>query len=157
MLSKELYKNWEEAYEWHKDGIRPGAELDWYAVDSKGYVTCLITAGFALVPKIVFRDKEMLWKTYNYFYKEPKDYKVFSKTHSLWDYDTTLYSNLGLYVYDNPSDMKKPYELVKTPKKPLHISKLPREIEDWLKPITFENLEFSSTKKIHANSYFETV
>lgn len=64
---------WEDAFDCHQKGWRPCNEFDWFAVDSKGEVACFITAGFALVPKLVFRDKETLWKIYNYFYKEPEE------------------------------------------------------------------------------------
>lgn len=150
-------KQWEEAFDWHRKGFRPGAELDWFAVDSKGHLACFITAGFALVPKIVFRDKEMLWKVYNYFYEEPEDYRFIRKTSSLLEYDVSLYSKRGIYSYDNPSDINKPYELTRSPKIPIHVSSLPSEIGEWLAPLTFRDLNFVDFLKIDISKYFDCV
>lgn len=148
---------WEKAFDWHQEGSRPGAELDWYAVDAKGQIGCFITAGFALVPKLVFRDKETLWKIYNHFYQEPEDYSMIRKTSSLLEYDVSLYAERGLYSYDNPSDIDKPYELIRLPKEPIHISTLPIEIQDWLEPLSIRELNFNDSPKIDMNKYFECI
>ena len=76
-------KGWEEAFDAHQKSWRPSNELDWFAVYAEGQIACFITACFALVPNLVFRDKETLWKIYNYFYKEPDDYTVVRKTSNL--------------------------------------------------------------------------
>ena len=157
ILNTEFFKNWEEAFESHKDALRPASEFDWFAVDAKGQVACFSTAGFGLVPKLVFRDKEMCWKVYDYFYEEPADYKQFSSNYTLMDYDTALYASRGLFFYDNPSDMWRPYELLKVPDKAVHFSELPIEIKDWLLPLTFKDLEFSASPKIDVSRYFECV
>jgi hypothetical protein len=158
MLDTEKFRNqWEEAFKWHRAAQRPGAELDWFGVDSAGELACFITSGFALVPKLVFRDKEMLWNIYNYFYVEPEDYSSLIKTSSLMDYDINLYASKGLYSYDNPSDINKPYELIKTTEFPVHISDLPEEIREWLEPLTFSDFEFSLTKIIDVSRYFECI
>lgn len=133
-----------------------GCDLDWYAIDSKGQIACFITSGFAFVPKLVFRDKEILWKTYNYFYDEP-DYKALPASYSLMDYDTCLYSARGLYIFDNPSDESKPYELIKSPGIPVRLSDLPLEIMQFLQPLTFENLSFESVQEIDVRKYFDCI
>lgn len=150
-------KQWEEAYDWHREGLRPGAELDWYAVDSQGQISCFITSGFAFVPKLVFRDKETLWNIYNHFYEEPVDYTDVRKTSSLWEYDVSLYAEKGLYSYDNPSDANKPYELVRIPKQPIDIFTIPSEIKEWLEPLTIKELSFASTPQIDIRKYFECI
>lgn len=38
-------------------GDRPALDLDWYAVDAKGHVAYLTSAGFGAIPAFVFRDK----------------------------------------------------------------------------------------------------
>jgi hypothetical protein len=150
-------KQWEEAFDWHKDAQRPGTELDWYAIDSKGHIGCFITAGFALVPKFVFRDKEMLWKIYNHFYEEPEDYTFIRRTSSLLEYDVSLYAKRGVYSYDNPSDINKPYELIRSPMCATHATALPSEIREWLAPLTFRDLTFADSVKIDMSKYFECI
>ncbi len=150
-------KDWEEAFDAHQKGWRPSNELDWFAIDAKGQIACFITAGFALVPNLVFRDKEMLWNIYNYFYKEPEDYTVVRKTSNLLEYDVSHYAKRGLYSYDNPSDIDKPYELIRSPKIPIYISDLPYEIREWLEPLTFTKLIFSDFPRIDVSKYFESI
>jgi hypothetical protein len=150
-------KQWEDDFDWHREGLRPGGELDWYAVDSEKQVACFMTSGFAFVPKLVFRDKETLWSIYNYFYQEPEDYTYVRQTSSLWEYDVSLHAKRGLYSYDNPSDIDKPYELVRTPKVPIHISDLLPEIREWLEPLTIKELSFANTPMIDMRKYFECI
>lgn len=148
---------WEEAFDCHQRGWRPCHEFDWFAVDSKGAIACFITAGFALVPKLVFRDKEILWRIYNYFYKEPEDYAYVRKTSTLMEYDVSLYASKGLYSFDNPSDINQPYHLVRSPQTPIHVSDLPSEIGEWLEPLTIKDLSFAESSKIDMSKYFDCI
>lgn len=148
---------WEGAFDNHKKGWRPSHEFDWFALDSKGEVACFITAGFALVPKLVFRDKETLWKIYNYFYEEPEDYAYVRKTSSLMEYDVSHYAAKGLYSYDNPSDIGKPYQLIRSAKTPIHVSELPSEIGEWLEPLTLRELSFADSSTIDMSKHFDCI
>jgi hypothetical protein len=148
---------WEAGFDAHQKGWRPSNEFDWFALDSKGEIACFMTAGFALVPKLVFRDKEILWKIYNYFYKEPEDYAYVRKTSSLLEYDVSHYAAKGLYSYDNPSDIQKPYRLIRSPEISLHVSTLPTEIREWLEPLTIKELTFADSPKIDMDKYFDCI
>jgi hypothetical protein len=148
---------WAEAFDMLQKGERPSHEFDWFAADSIGQIACFITAGVALIPKVIFRDKEMCWKLYNYFYEEPQDEIVFTKTYTLMDYDISHYERRGVYVYSNPVNIFKPYELIKSPKVPSNLKELPDEIKEWLKPQTFTDLEFSNSSKIDTSQYFECI
>ena len=148
---------WEDAFNGYKEGQRPCNEFDWFAIDSKGEVACFITAGFAFVPKLVFRDKETLWKIYNYFYKEPEDYAYIHKISSLMEYDVSHYATKGLYSYDNPSDIDKPYQLIRSPKTPIHVSELSFEIREWLEPLTLRELSFADSAMIDMSKHFDCI
>lgn len=99
----------------------------------------------------------MLWKIYNFFYEEPEDCNFIRKTSSLLEYDVSLYAKRGIYSYDNPSDINKPYELIRSPKKVIHVSALPSEIGDWLEPLTFKDLVFADSSKIDMSKCFECI
>lgn len=148
---------WEAGFDCHQIGSRPCNEFDWFAVDSKGEIACFMTAGFALVPKSVFRDKETLWKIYSYFYKEPEDYVYVRKISSLMEYDISHYATQGLYSYDNPSDINELYELIRSPEIPVHISELSAEIREWLEPLTIKELTFANSPKIDIDRYFDCI
>lgn len=148
---------WEDGFDAHQKGWRPSNEFDWFTLDSNGEVACFATAGFALVPKLVFRDKETLWRIYNYFYREPEDYAYVRKTSSLLEYDVSHYATKGLYFYDNPSDINKPYQLICSPKTPIHVSELPSEIGEWLKPLTLKELSFADSATIDMSKYFDCI
>ncbi len=148
---------WENGFDAHQKGWRPSNEFDWFALDLNGKVACFVTAGFALVPKLVFRDKETLWKIYSYFYKEPEDYAYVRKTSSLLEYDVSHYANKGLYSYDNQSDINKPYQLVCSPKNPIHVTDVPSEIGKWLEPLTLRELSFGDSSTIDISKYFDCI
>lgn len=157
MTNTESFKIWESVYDSHKEAFRPASEFDWFAIDSKGQIACFMTAGVGLVPKLVFRDKEMLWEIYNYFYTEPEEDIKFSKTYTRMEYDVSLYADRGIYSYDNPSDMLSPYEKIKSPEKPIFISDLPIRISQWLEPLTLKNLDFHISKRIDMHKQFECI
>ena len=52
-------------------GSRPFSDFEWYAVDSRGQVASLTSAGFGAVPLVVFRDEAEYFTAANHFESQP--------------------------------------------------------------------------------------
>lgn len=150
------YKEWEIIFDEHKNGLRPSSEFDWFGVDAKSQIACFMTAGFELVPLLVYQNKKASWEVYQYFYEAPDDYSIISIDYSLMDYDVSLYSKRGLFSYDNPSEYWKPYELIGSPVQPILITDLPEKIQEYLDLLPFFNLNFSDSPKIEVSDYLQS-
>jgi hypothetical protein len=62
---------WDEYYDSAAQGRRPSSDFEWYAVDRKGQVAFLTSAGFGAIPMLVFEDKRMYYRAADLFRSLP--------------------------------------------------------------------------------------
>jgi len=125
------------------EGARPFDDFEWYAVDSRGQIAFLTSAGFAAIPMLVFRDKEAYFSAAHHFESLPV-----RCTHRLivsgpYDWSSWIEAaNRGLFAYDwRPTAGQyvpdKPYQLMAKPERPLLLTEIPDAVRQWLTPICF--------------------
>jgi hypothetical protein len=147
MLSKEDFQT-------AANGICPGPDLDWFAVDKRGNVAAFCNAGFASVPLSVF-------SSYTLYIRTVDAIALLQKTgDALWSWSRPTihetwdeWSQRGLFGYDwnhctgQPGTLL-PYRFMTRPSVPISIDSMPRDIADYIASTRLPVEDFSYTAEI---------
>ncbi len=141
-------------FESARDGIYPGPDLEWFAVDSLGYVGAFCSAGDGLVPSTVFASWELFNRTLDMVAALPRigdaDWVVDKPPRFVtWE----VWACAGLFAFDwQPSPgLTSPnlrYGLFAVPTRPLLAADLPEEVAEYISGTRFESLEFASSRGV---------
>lgn len=150
---------WDEYFDSAAQGRRPTSDFEWYALDRKGQIAILTSAGFGAIPLVVFRDKTMYYEVAAYFRSLPLrcDHKLLAKKSvdcSFWIEQAWS----GLFGYDwNVAAGQyvpgAPYELIAAPEKPLTVLELPTDLQLWISIIRFD-AEFGVATELFPEQQF---
>ena len=150
----------DEYFEAAKKGLRPFSDFEWFAVDSNGHIAFVTSAGFAPIPLIVFRSKRQYFDCANYFENLPeKSESILSEDFPYKVKSWIDAAKRGLFAFDwnwglSCYEAGKPYRLIAYPTKPLKVSELPNEIQEYLSPIHFKTINFAETKELFSEVGF---
>ncbi|MES2789614.1 MAG: hypothetical protein V4719_08335 [Planctomycetota bacterium] len=135
-------------------GIRPGPDLEWFAVDRELYVGGFCNAGFGCVPKSIFKSYQLFEDTLEAIASLPRtgDVTWVQSKHpnvETWD----RWSQQGLFAYDwnhrvGQPDSSLPYRLMCCPEKPIHLSVFSPVIADYISQVHFKHLSFRDTREL---------
>lgn len=123
-------------------GARPFLDFEWYAIDPRGQVAVLFSAGFAAIPLLVFRDKAAYFSAAAYLESLPARCGHTSPAgHRAADWRE---ADRGLFVYDWTCTAGqyvpgRSYKLMATPERPLLVDELPPAMREWLAPVRFRS------------------
>jgi hypothetical protein len=153
---------WDEYFDSAAQGRRPTSDFEWYAVDRKGQLAFLTSAGFGPVPLLVFRSQEVYYRAAGYFRSLPSrcGYTLFASGPYDWSCWIKV-AEQGLYSYDWNAPAGQyvpgyPYKIMTSPKEPLTVSGLPADVQSWISPIRF-NVEFDTAMKLSPELAFTEV
>lgn len=135
-------------------GICPGPDLEWFAVDERDQIGAFRNAGFANVPLPVFASFDLYLRTLDAVDALPVAcdaiwHGIKPPGHDTWD----NWSERGLFGFDwnhligqpNPS---LPYRLMTRPTKHITLSNLPNEVADYLIANRLDIADFYSATEI---------
>lgn len=150
---------WDDYFDSAAQGLCPSSDFEWYAVDCKGQVAFLTSAGFGEVPLIVFRDKSAYYEAAESFKSLPirGGHVLFAR--GSYDWSSWIKAACqGLFGYDWSASTGQyvpgqPYELMATPEKPLILADLPVHVQEWISPIRFE-AEFGVVRELFPEQQF---
>ena len=119
-------------------GIWPGPDLDWFAVDGRGQVGAFCNAGFAATPVPVFASFEIYARTLDIIDSLTMTGDVVwcrspPPIHDTWD----VWSQRGLFGFDwdhcvGQPDPSLPYRLMTRPTVPITLASFPDDIGDYI-------------------------
>lgn len=135
------------------NGICPGPDFEWFAVDRDFNVAGFTNAGLAVVPQTVFKSFSIFTDAVDavcslqrtgcasWVREKPPRFDT-------WD----DWSQHGLFAYDwghaiGQSDPRLPYQLMCCPDDPVHLSALPQPVADYIARTQF-NLSFRESNSI---------
>ncbi len=132
------------------EGICPGPDLEWFAVDSFGNVAGFTNAGFGPVPDSVFASYELFLRTLNFIYALPvigsaKWINTPPPIHDTWD----TWSERGVFGFDwdhciGQPDPSLPYRLKTRPTNPIHVDHFPSDVAAYLRSACVNDDNFST-------------
>lgn len=142
-----------DAFDTAANGICPGPDLEWFAIDRDGHVAGFTNAGFGVVPEAVFVSFDRFNETLDaistlqqtgvakWAHEKPSIFAT-------WD----DWSAHGLFAYDwahsiGQPDPSLPYRLMCVPEKPIHVSLLPSAVVDYLSQMRF-SISFLESSEI---------
>lgn len=150
---------YDEYYDSAKKGERPFSNFNWFASDKIGNIAVLCTAGTGSIPKSVFTNRELYYKSETFFecLKPTSDFISFG---NLFE-DEEKYVQSGIYCYDFSLEKRVPnfncgYRKTCEPEKPLKVETLPDDIKSYIVAIKLY-LEFKDINKIFPENYFPEV
>jgi hypothetical protein len=148
-------------------GLRPYSDFEWFAIDARGHIAFLSSAGFAAIPIVVFRSKPEYFFCADYFEHLPVRCDISEHSPCAEVESWVEAAQRGLFVYDYSSATDtygygsyiagKPYRLIASPQHPLTLPELPMEIQEWLQPIQFKRLDFTQTQELFPEVEFGEV
>jgi hypothetical protein len=153
---------WDEYFDSAAQGRRPTSDFEWYAVDHKGHVAFLTSAGFGAIPMAVFRDKEMYYKAAEYFRSLPLRCGHVLAASGSYDWSSwTRVADQGLFGYDWNTSAGQyvpgcPYKLMAAPETPITLSDLPANVRDWVSQTGFDQ-EFGTATELFPEVQFREV
>lgn len=146
-------------------GLCPYSDFEWFAIDSKGHVAFLSSAGFAAIPLLVFRSRKQYFSCASYFKHLPARCDITEHFPCAHVESWAQPAQRGMFVYDYSSEAGeygchvagKPYRRLASPSLPLTLSELPMEIQEWLKPIVFKGTDFAQAPELFIEAKFGEV
>lgn len=144
---------WDEFFDSAAHGLRPGSDFEWYAIDCKGQLALLTTAGFGPVPALVFQSKEAYYRAADYFHSLPIRCGHVLYASGPYDWSSWIKAaEQGLYGYDWDAASSQyvpghPYKIITSPKTPITLLDLPAEVQSWVSLIRFD-VDFNAVKEI---------
>ena len=153
---------WDEYFDSAAQGRRPTSDFEWYAVDRKGQLAFLTSAGFGPIPMLVFRSKEVYYQAASYFQSLPVRCGHVLLASGPYDRSSWInFAERGLYGYDWSAPAGQyvsgyPYKIMASPKNPLTLPDLPADVQSWVALIHFD-LEFNETEEIFPELEFAEV
>lgn len=153
---------WDEYFDSAAQGRRPTSDFGWYAVDRKGHVAFLTSAGFGPVPMLVFRSKEAYYRAADYFRSLPVRCGHVLVAAGPYDWSSWIkVAEQGLYGYDWNAAAGQyvpeyPYKIMTSPKNPLTLLDLPAEVQSWISAVHFD-VEFDKREEICPELVFAEV
>jgi hypothetical protein len=153
---------WDEYFDSAAQGRRPTSDFEWYAIDRKGQLAFLTSAGFGPIPMLVFRSKEAYYRAADCFRSLPDRCGHVLLARGPYDWSSWIKAaEQGLYGYgwDAPAGQYVPgypYKIMARPKNPLSLSDLPAHVQSWVSPIQFD-VEFDVLKELSPELAFTEV
>lgn len=136
-------------------------EFDWYGIDSIGSIA-LFASGFAAIPKVVFVDEDKYRYANQYFANLPEvcearlsPWYEIRKNESLNGFANQVKEakrGLNIFYDEYYTDI---YDLNAIPEAEIKVFDLPLEIQEFLRPLTFNTLIFRQTKAIEIIQFFD--
>lgn len=153
---------WDEYFDSAAQGRRPTSDFEWYAVDRKGQLAFLTSAGFGAIPMLVFRNKQAYYLAADYFRSLPVRCGHVLTASGPYNWSSWIKAaERGLYGYDwnVPAGQYVPgypYKIMASPKNPLTLPELPADAQDWVSLIHFD-VEFDAAEEVSPELAFAEV
>jgi hypothetical protein len=153
---------WDEYFDSAAQGRRPTSDFEWYAVDRKGQLAFLTSAGFGPVPMQVFRSKEAYCRAADYFRSLPDRGGHVLLASGPYNWASWIKAaERGLYGYDWNAPAGQyvpgyPYKAMASPENPLALPDLPADIQVWVSLIRFD-VEFDTANELSPELAFAEV
>ncbi|HMF19985.1 MAG TPA: hypothetical protein VKE98_22455 [Gemmataceae bacterium] len=153
---------WDEYFDSAAKGRRPTSDFEWYAVDDKGQVALLTSAGFGAIPLQVFLDRDIYYSAREYFNSLPHrcGSKLFvNDSSNLSSWRDVVHRGLFSYDWSNSAGQYtpgKPYTLIAAPQKPITLFELPTSVAEYVSPIRF-HVNFEEAMDLYPEQEFEEV
>jgi hypothetical protein len=153
---------WDEYFDSAAQGRRPTSDFEWYAIDRKGQLALLTSAGFGPVPMLVFRSKGAYYRAADYFRSLPVRGGHVLLASGPYDWSScTKAAERGLFVYDWNAAAGQyvpayPYKIMARPEDPLTLSDLPADLQSWVSLVRFD-IEFDTTNEVWPELAFAEV
>ena len=135
-------------------GICPGPDLEWFAVDERDQIGAFCNSGFARVPAPVFASFDLYLRTLDAVDALPASsdaiwYRTQPPIHDTWD----NWSQRGLFGFDwnhltGHPDPSLPYRLMTRPTVPITVSNLPYDVASYLDSNRLKVPDFYSTPEL---------
>ena len=135
-------------------GICPGPDLEWFAVDECGNIGAFCNAGFAAVPSPVFASFDLYRQTLDAIASLPTTgdatwYRSAPPIHDTWD----VWSQRGLFGFDwnhciGQPDPSLPYRLMTRPSVPITISSFSDDVANYLSSNRLPVADFFAASEI---------
>lgn len=124
-----------------------GGEFDWYACDASGNVALFSAAGYGEIPEVVFSASYEYAMADAYFSLDQSSLRI---TPSAWGTPEAFrkYSANGLFVYDW-QPWSGPFKCREKPSSPLNIESIEKCVQQLLRMLKFEGVDFSRQDQIH--------
>lgn len=152
----------DDAYDSAALGQRPMSDFEWYAVDRRGQLAFLTSAGFGAVPMLVFRNKRVYSEAAEFFRKLPLRCGHVRFAGDCGDMTSWINaSRQGLFGYDWNAEAASyvpntPYRKLTAPESSLILHELPIGLREWISPIRFE-LDFAEASELFPELQFDEV
>lgn len=162
----DIYRFYEgDFFDEAQEGWHMGPDFEWFAIDSKGHIAFLTTAGCAAIPAAVFRSKPLYFSFFNYYRNLPVRCEVVEHSPCAEIKSWFEVAQRGLFVYDYSSETReygsyvagKPYRLIASPLLPLTLPELPMPIQEWLQPVAFKSLGFTQAHEVFPETEFADI
>jgi hypothetical protein len=141
-------------FESARDGLYPGPDLEWFAIDVDGNVGAFCNAGYGPVPSTVFSSWELFNRTLDTIAALPavgNDRWIVEKPPRCVTWKD--WACAGLFAFDwqyapSPPSPELPYDLYAIPTRPLLVSELPTDVAEYISQSKFDSLEFAKSKHL---------
>ena len=153
---------WDEYFDSAAQGRRPTSDFEWYAADRKGQLAFLTSAGFGLVPMLVFQSKEAYYRAKSFFRSLPIRCGHVLYANGPYNWSSWIKAaEQGLYGYDWNAPAGQyvpgyPYKAIASPESPLTLPDLPADLQSWVSLICFD-VEFDTARELSPELAFAEV